>query len=167
MTVITGMTMSLDGFVADRHGDASPLYPDLTAFKDNEILQESIDSTGAVVMGRSAYEMAEGDLTGFEYQVPIFVLTHHPPEKAPKGQSEGGLTVKFVTNWLERAMEKAKSAAVSRTSRWSAARTSPSNAFRLDYSTSSISPSFRSFLERGSGCSRILAITFPRSNRCR
>ncbi|WP_227357109.1 dihydrofolate reductase family protein [Haladaptatus salinisoli] len=111
MTVITGMTMSLDGFVADRDGDASPLYPDLTAFDDNEILQESIDSTGAVVMGRGAYEMAEGDLTGYEYQVPIFVLTHHPPDEEPKGQSEGGLTVEFVTDGLERAIEKAKSAA--------------------------------------------------------
>ncbi len=103
--------MSLDGFVADRHGDASPLYPDLIAFEDNEGLQESIDSTGAVVMGRSAYEMAEGDLTGYEYQVPIFVLTHHPLEETPKGQSEGGLTVEFVTDGLERAMEEAKSAA--------------------------------------------------------
>lgn len=67
MAVIIGMTMSLDGFAADRHGDASPLYPDLSEFDDNEIIQESIDSTGAVVMGRGAYEMAEGDLTGYEY----------------------------------------------------------------------------------------------------
>lgn len=43
--------------------------------------------------------------------MPIFVLTHHPPEEAPKGQSESGLTVEFVTDGLERAMEKAKTAA--------------------------------------------------------
>lgn len=111
MAVIVGMAMSLDGFVADRHGDASPLYPDLTAFDDNEIIQDSIDSTGAVVMGRGAYDMAEGDLTGYEYQVPIFVLTHNPPEEGPAGQSDGGLTVEFVTEGLERAMEKATRAA--------------------------------------------------------
>jgi hypothetical protein len=85
MSVIIGMTMSLDGFVADRSGDATPLYPDLTEFDDNEIIQESIELTGAVVIGSGAYDMAAGDFTGYEYQVPIFVLTHHPRTRWPKG----------------------------------------------------------------------------------
>ena len=38
-------------------------------------------STGAVVMGRHAFDMADGDFTGYEYQVPIFVLTHHLPQQ--------------------------------------------------------------------------------------
>ena len=47
--VIASMTMSLDGFVADRHGDVSQLYPDLGALRNTEMLDESIRATGAVV----------------------------------------------------------------------------------------------------------------------
>src|SRR5256885_10677108 len=108
--VIVGATMSLDWFMNDRNGDVSRLYPDLEALRRTEMLQEEIRMTGAVVMGRRAYDMAEGDLTDYEYQVPIFVLTHHVPEKMPKGQNDQ-LTVTFVTDGIERAIEKAKAAA--------------------------------------------------------
>lgn len=113
MAVIIGMATSLDGFIADANGDLTPLYPDVGqgSMRDNELVQESIESTGAVVMGRRTYEMAEGDFTEYEYRVPIFVLTHDPPDEVPKGRSEGGLTVEFVTDGLERAIEKAKTAA--------------------------------------------------------
>src|SRR5438270_12088143 len=103
--VIIGATMSLDWFMNDRHGDVSRLYPDLEALRRTEMLQEEIRTTGAVVMGRHAYDMAEGDLTGYEYQVPIFVLTHHIPEQASKGENDR-LTVTFVTDGIERAIEK-------------------------------------------------------------
>src|SRR2546430_15490463 len=108
--VIVGATLSLDGFMSDRHGDISRLYPDLEALRRTEMLQEEIRTTGAVVMGRRAYDMAEGDLTDYEYQVPIFVLTHHIPEKMAKGQNDQ-LTVTFVTDGIESAIEKAKAAA--------------------------------------------------------
>jgi dihydrofolate reductase len=108
--VIVGATLSLDGFMSDRHGDISRLYPDLQALRRTEMLQEEIRTTGAVVMGRRAYDMAEGDLTDYEYQVPIFVLTHHVPEKAVKGENDR-LTVTFVTDGIARAIEQAKAAA--------------------------------------------------------
>jgi len=73
--------MSLDGFIADRNGDVSRLYPDIDELRKTERLQESIKRTGAVVMGRHAYDMAEGDFTDYEFHVPIFVLTHNVPEK--------------------------------------------------------------------------------------
>jgi hypothetical protein len=44
--------MSLDGFVTDRNGDSSELYPDLESLRYSEALAEMIDATGAVVMGR-------------------------------------------------------------------------------------------------------------------
>src|SRR5574337_769887 len=109
-TVIIGATMSLDWFMNDRNGDVSRLYPDLEALRRTEMLQEEIRTTGAVLMGRRAYDMAEGDLTDYEYQVPIFVLTHHVPAKGPKGENDQ-LTVTFVTGGVERAIEKAKAAA--------------------------------------------------------
>ena len=108
--VLVGMTISLDGFVNDRNGDVSRLYPDLAALRQTEMLQEEIKTTGAVVMGRRAYNMAEGDFTGYEFQVPIFVLTHHIPEKVAKGENEK-LSFTFVTDGIESAIEQAKAAA--------------------------------------------------------
>ena len=108
--VIVGTTMSLDGFINDRNGSVERLYPDLDELRKTEMLQESIRSTGAALMGRRAYDMADGDFTGYEYQTPIFVLTHHPPEKAAKGENEK-LKITFVTEGIESAVEKAKAAA--------------------------------------------------------
>ena len=45
----------------------------------------------------------------YEYQVPIFVLTHQPPRKHPK-ETEN-LTFTFVTDGIESAIEQAKAAA--------------------------------------------------------
>jgi dihydrofolate reductase len=74
------------------------------------MLQESMRSTGAAVMGRHTFDMAQGDLTGYEYQVPIFVLTHHPAAGITKGQNDK-LTITFVTDGIESAIARAKSAA--------------------------------------------------------
>jgi dihydrofolate reductase len=108
--VILGTTMSLDGFINDRNGDVSRLYPDLEALRKTEVLQESIRTTGAAVMGRRAYDMAQGDLTGYEYQVPIFVLTHRVPQKPAKGEN-GRLTLTFVTDGIKSAIQQARAAA--------------------------------------------------------
>jgi dihydrofolate reductase len=108
--VIIGATMSLDWFMNDRNGDVSRLYSDFEALHRTEKLQEEIRTTGAVMMGRRAYDMAEGDLTGYEYQVPIFVLTHTIPSQPIKGENDR-LTVTFVTSGIESAIEQAKAAA--------------------------------------------------------
>ena len=50
MKVIVGMTISLDGFVADRSGSASPLYPDLEALRGTAYMNALIEETGAVLM---------------------------------------------------------------------------------------------------------------------
>jgi dihydrofolate reductase len=108
--VIVGTTMSLDGFINDSNGSLERLYPNLEELRETEMLQESMKSTGAAVMGRHAFDMAEGDFTGYEYQVPIFVLTHHPPQQITKGQNDK-LTITFVTDGIHSAIEKAKAAA--------------------------------------------------------
>lgn len=85
--VIPGMTMSLDGFINDRHGSVEALYPDLTSWRETELGKESIQNTGVVVMGRNSYAMSEDPdwfAGNYEYQVPIFTLTHHVPKKKPK-----------------------------------------------------------------------------------
>lgn len=109
--VIGGMTFSLDGFVADPQGEIGRLYPDLGELGGTEMLQEEIRATGAVVMGRHSYDMADLDTfaESYEYQAPIFVLTHHVPEKKPK--ENAALTVTFVTDGVESAIAKARAAA--------------------------------------------------------
>jgi dihydrofolate reductase len=75
------------------------------------VLQEEIRTTGAVVMGRHSYNMGDPDsfADNYEYQVPIFVLTHHIPEKKPKETQR--LSITFVTDGVESAIAQAKAAA--------------------------------------------------------
>ena len=110
--VILGTTMSLDGFINDPSGSVEALYSDLADWRETELGKESIQNTGAVVMGRNSYAMAEDPdwyAENYEYQVPIFVLTHHLPKKEPKETDT--LTFTFVTDGLESAVRQAKDSA--------------------------------------------------------
>ena len=110
--VILGFTMSLDGFINDKNGSVERLYPDLATLREMGPLKESIQNTGAVVMGRNSFAMAEDPdwfAGNYEYQVPIFVLTHQPPKRHPK--EVGKLTFTFVTDGIESAIGQAKAAA--------------------------------------------------------
>jgi dihydrofolate reductase len=110
--VILGTTMSLDGFINDHSGSVAPLYPDLETWRDTEPGRESIQNTGAVVMGRNSFAMAEDPdwfAGNYEYQVPIFVLTHQPPKRHPR--ETDNLTFTFVTEGIESAIAQAKVAA--------------------------------------------------------
>ena len=110
--VIVGMTMSLDGFVQDRGGSVGALYPDFDTLRDTEPLREAIQHTGAVVMGSKAFAMAQDPdfyAAHYEFQVPIFVLTHVVPQRRPKETDQ--LTFTFVTDGIESAISQAKVAA--------------------------------------------------------
>ncbi len=109
--VIVGMTVSLDGFVEDASGSVAALYPDFEAMHEYPALLESIAQTGAVVMGRRTFAMGDSEWydSGYEYQVPIFVLTHQPPARPP--MTKGTLTFTFVTEGVESAIAQAKAAA--------------------------------------------------------
>jgi dihydrofolate reductase len=110
--VIAGMTMSLDGFVNDSNGSVEKLFPDFAQLHDVPSFQKMIKNTGAVIMGRHVYEMADPFLWAnddYEFQTPIFVLTHKPPAKYPKGNDR--LTFTFVTEGIENAISQAKKAA--------------------------------------------------------
>lgn len=103
------MTVSLDGFVNDHDGSVSRLYPDMGELRQSDDLQQQIQATGAVVMGRRAYDMGD-DYTDYEFQVPIFVLTHRPPARVAKGEN-GNLSFTFATEGVERTIAQAKAAA--------------------------------------------------------
>jgi dihydrofolate reductase len=63
-------------------------------------------------MGRRTFEMA-GDSDSYadtyEYQVPIFVLTHQAPERHPRENAH--LKFTFVTDGIESGVRQAKAAA--------------------------------------------------------
>jgi len=110
--VIAGMTMSLDGFINDSNGSVEKLYSDFSFLHDAPYFREMIKNTGAVIMGRRVYEMQDPFLWAnddYEFQTPIFVLTHTPPIKYPKGN--GRLSFTFVTEGIENAISQAKKAA--------------------------------------------------------
>lgn len=105
--VIAGMTMSLDGFI-----DADKVNPDFSELHDTPSFKEMIKNTGAAIMGRHVYEMADPFMWAnddYEFQIPIFVLTHTPPKKYPKGNDR--LSFTFVTDGIESAIAQAKKAA--------------------------------------------------------
>jgi dihydrofolate reductase len=110
--VIAGMTMSLDGFVADREGGIEALYADFDVLRDSACMEEMIAETGAVLMGRRTFDMA-GDpdsyAADYEFQTPNFVVTHRPPARHPKENDR--LTITFVTDGVEPAVARAVVAA--------------------------------------------------------
>jgi dihydrofolate reductase len=86
--------------------------------RDDEIVRESFENTGAYLMGRQMFgggngDWGDGSWKGWwgddpPYHVPVFVLTHHPREPVPM---EGGTTFHFVTDGIESALEQARAAA--------------------------------------------------------
>jgi dihydrofolate reductase len=109
--VIAGMTMSLDGFVADADGNVDRLYADFAELRETPSMADTIAETGAVLMGRKTFEMGDPDsyVSAYEFQVPIFVLTHHPPRVPPK--QDDRLTFTFVQGEVASAVAQARAAA--------------------------------------------------------
>ena len=109
--VIVSMTTSIDGFVADQGGSADRLYPDLGALRGGELMSSLIERAGAVLMGRRTSEMGDPDwyVGNYEYQLPIFGLTHRPPAVPPKQDEHLAFT--FVTDGVASAVEQATAAA--------------------------------------------------------
>ena len=86
---------------------------------DSDVLQESLDATGAVVMGRRMFSGGEGpwaddpNANGWwgddpPFHVPVFVLTHHARDTLTM---QGGTSFAFVTDGIEAAVALAREAA--------------------------------------------------------
>ena len=121
-TVIAGMTTSLDGFVADARGSVGRLYPDLAALRGTAYMNTAVEETRAVLMGRRTFEIGDPDsyVGNYEFQVPIFVLTHHPPERPPKQDERLAFTL--VTDGVDSAIAQASAPPATRRCRWSEAQ---------------------------------------------
>jgi dihydrofolate reductase len=120
--VISGISMSLDGFVTGPNvsreqqlGDGGEVLhrwlwePDP---RDADLLEAMAKDVGAILMGRRSYDLAEGDGGwgdgGPAGRAPCFVLTHKPP--APESVRAPSVFT-FVTDGIHAAVEQAKAAA--------------------------------------------------------
>jgi dihydrofolate reductase len=120
--VVFDITSSLDGFVAGPND--SPDLPmgegGLRLFDwyfsesetsrspediDPEIREEAAQTVGAIVSGRRTYDHAHGWNGEHPLHVPVFVVTHQPPENV--GEFKG----RFVTDGIESAIRQAQAAA--------------------------------------------------------
>ena len=92
--------------------------PDGESGPDDELLAESVATTGAVVMGRQMFSGGEGpweddaNANGWwgdepPFHKPVFVLTHHAREPLVLK----GTTFTFVTDGLDSAVDDARAAA--------------------------------------------------------
>jgi len=123
--VIALMSMSLDGFVADREDGIAEVFnwymssgdvdfhtggSDPMTFKVSassaEHLRNIWRELGAVITGRRTFEVADG-WNGNHAWGPAFVLTHDTPDGWPRPDS----SVQFVTDGIESAVRLAKAAA--------------------------------------------------------
>lgn len=124
---ILALTMSLDGFIAASDDDVWPLFGWYTAgdtdlpikgvprsFKVSKASAELIlrewGSIGAVVTGRRDFDVSDAWGGNPPLGVPIFIVTHHPPEEWNKP----GSPFTFVTDGVESAVAQAKQIAKDR-----------------------------------------------------
>ncbi|MCB1402300.1 MAG: dihydrofolate reductase family protein, partial [Rhodobacteraceae bacterium] len=85
---------------------------------DNDYATRSMDGFGAFILGRNMFGPVRGDWPDETwkgwwgdnppYHAPTFVLTHHPRDPLVM---EGGTVFHFVTDGIEAALERARSAA--------------------------------------------------------
>jgi dihydrofolate reductase len=118
--VICNMSTSLDGYVTGPNdsrenpfGDGAGMLHDwmfdAATDEDRAILQDVLDSVGAIVMGRRSFDKNEGDGgwgdAGPVGDTPCFVVTHSRPTASHAS------VFTFVTDGVESAIEQAKQAA--------------------------------------------------------
>lgn len=113
--VVVDMAMSLDGFVSGPDGEDAGLhdwfFPPSGEGNavDTGVVEESIGTAGAILMGRRTYDLGErvAGFAGTPYRVPHFVLSHGEPQELP----EGAPPFTFVPDGIESAVERARAAA--------------------------------------------------------
>ena len=75
--------------------------------QDAEMLDELLNATGAVIVGKRMFDNAGGWGEDPPFKVPVFVLTHEAREELTKGET----TFTFVTEGPETALAQARAAA--------------------------------------------------------
>jgi len=124
--VVALMSMSLDGYVADANdgvaevfgwyfsGDVEIPMPSTGSDMSVDVSAPSAEhlrglqaEVGAMLTGRRTFERADGWGGQHPWDIPAFVVTHRVPDGWPRP----GSSVEFVTDGIESAVARARSAA--------------------------------------------------------
>jgi dihydrofolate reductase len=123
-TIIANMSMSLDGFIADRKDDVGPLFdwynvgPVTTPSADERLsfrtseasakeLRKYMGAIGALICGRRVFDITNGWGGRHPAGCPVFVVTHTAPAKWEHPDAP----FTFVTDGVEGAVAQAKAVA--------------------------------------------------------
>jgi dihydrofolate reductase len=126
--VIAALTMSVDGFIAHKDdsvghlfdwygsGEVEVRWPGMgmvshVASPSAAYLQDTIKRAGALVVGRRVYDYTNGWGGSHPLGVPLFLVTHRPPQAWPVP----GAPFTAVPEGVAAAIEKAKEAAGDKT----------------------------------------------------
>lgn len=109
--VMFGLSVSLDGFIADKNGDVSQVFAWMGRAMEqfHEVVGDTLSETGAVIMGHRSFDEID-DENGWVFpdgtapDWPVIVLQSQAREPVKKGKTQ----FYFVTDGIESAMKKAQ-----------------------------------------------------------
>lgn len=109
--VLFGLSVSLDGFIADKNDDVSQVFAWFGSGWEhfNEIVGNSLNRCGAVIMGHRSFDMIYSENgwvfpDGTAPDWPVIVLQSQAREAVKKGKTQ----FYFVTDGIESALAQAK-----------------------------------------------------------
>ncbi len=109
--VIFGLSVSLDGFIADTHGDPSLVFAWMgkSMAQLHEVVGDTFQQTGAVIMGRRTFDEIDNEQgwimpDGTALPWPVVVMQSQAREPVKKGHTQ----YYFVTDGIQSAMVKAQ-----------------------------------------------------------
>jgi dihydrofolate reductase len=122
--ISSGFSMSLDGFIAGPNDEVDKVFAwmfsgdtdvklttgdhdlDLKVSEQSaEVFEDATTAFGSLVAGRRLFDVAEAWGGKHPMDVPVVVVTHHPPEE---WVNKEGSPFTFVTDGVESAIETAR-----------------------------------------------------------
>lgn len=106
-----GLSVSLDGFIADKHDDVTEIFAWFGKGWEhfNEVTGDSLTESGVVIMGHRSFDMIYSENgwvfpNGFSAPWPVIVLQSQERASEKKGNTE----FHFVTGGIEAAIAKGR-----------------------------------------------------------
>jgi dihydrofolate reductase len=109
--VLFGLSMSLDGFIADRNDDVTEVFAWMGRAMEHfyEVVGDQLNEGGVVIMGHRSFQQIDNEQgwimpDGTALPGPVIVLQSQAREPLKQGQTQ----YYFVTDGIESAIAKAR-----------------------------------------------------------
>jgi len=109
--VMFGLSVSLDGFIADNNDDPSLVFAWMGSAMEqfHEVVGDALGETGAVIMGHRSFDQIDSEQgwvfpDGTAPDWPVIVLQSHARASVKKGKTH----FHFVTDGIQSAITKAQ-----------------------------------------------------------